>query len=38
MFGRHEALGGQRPADLIQQGRVDEVLKAIDQLAEGVYL
>lgn len=38
VFARHEALGAQRPADLIQQGRIDEVLKAIDQLAEGVYL
>jgi hypothetical protein len=38
IFGRHKALNGERPADLILQGRSDEVLKAIDQLAEGVYV
>lgn len=38
VFGRHKALGDERPADMIQQGRIDEVLRAIDQLAEGVYL
>lgn len=38
VFSRHKALDDERPADLIQQGRTDEVLQAIDQLAEGVYL
>jgi len=38
IFGRHKALGDQRPADLIQQGRSEEVLRAIDQLADGIYL
>ena len=37
IFSRHKVLKDERPADLIQQGRIDEVLKAIDQLAEGVY-
>jgi transcriptional regulator with XRE-family HTH domain len=38
VFGRHKALDDQRPADLIQQGKIDEVLRAIDQLADGAYL
>ena len=38
IFSRHKALDDQRPADLIQQGRTDEVLRAIDQLADSIYL
>jgi uncharacterized protein (DUF2384 family) len=38
VFGRHKALGGQRPADLILEGRTDEVLRTIDQLTDGVYV
>lgn len=38
IFSRHKALNNERPADLIQQGRTDEVIRAIDQLADSVYL
>lgn len=38
MFSRHKLLDGQVPAELIQAGKVDDVLRAIDQLADGVYL
>lgn len=38
LFQRHKALDGQRPADLIQAGRAEDVLRAIEQLADGVYL
>jgi hypothetical protein len=38
VFSRHKAFNGERPADLIQQGRTQEVLRAIDQLIEGAYI
>jgi len=38
LFSRHEQLAGQRPADLIADGRVDEVLAVIDQLRDGAYI
>lgn len=38
IYSRHELLDGKIPADLIQAGRADEVLRAVDQLADGVYL
>lgn len=38
MFSRQKALGGEIPADLIQKGRVDEVLKAVNQLRDGVFV
>jgi transcriptional regulator with XRE-family HTH domain len=38
LFSRHVALGGARPADLIAEGRTDEVLRVVDQLQSGAYL
>ena len=38
LASRQPLLGGQIPAELVQAGKVDEVLHAIDQLADGVYL
>jgi len=35
LFSRHQALDGRRPADLIEEGRIDAVLRAIDQRADG---
>ena len=38
LFSRHQQLKGERPADLIAQGRTDEVLAIIDQLRGGAYI
>lgn len=38
LFSRHEQLEGRRPADLIAEGRVDDVLAVIDQLRDGAYI
>lgn len=38
VLARQPLLDGRTPAELLQAGRVDEVLRAIDQLADGVYL
>lgn len=38
MFSRQKLLGGEVPADLIQKGRVDEVLTAVNQLRDGVFV
>ncbi|MFZ2649234.1 MAG: hypothetical protein WA210_03910 [Burkholderiaceae bacterium] len=38
ILSRQKLLGGQVPAEMIQQNRVDEVLAAISQLRDGVYL
>ena len=38
LFSRHTLLGGRRPADLIAEGRTEEVLALIDQLRDGAYL
>jgi uncharacterized protein (DUF2384 family) len=38
LFSRQRALQGERPADLIQQGRTAEVIGIIDQLRDGVYV
>lgn len=38
LFAPQRLLAGQRPADLIQRGRVDEVLAAISQLKDGAYV
>lgn len=34
----HPQLGGARPYDLINDGRIADVLEAIDRLESGVYL
>jgi uncharacterized protein (DUF2384 family) len=37
LFAPHRLLQGERPADLIQQGRIDEVFVLLDQLRDGAY-
>lgn len=38
LFSRQRLLRDRTPADLIQQGHIDEVLAAVNQLLDGVYL
>ncbi|MBI2727568.1 MAG: hypothetical protein HYX42_15110 [Polaromonas sp.] len=38
IFSRQRLLNGETPAELIQKGRVDEVLSVVHQLRDGVYL
>jgi transcriptional regulator with XRE-family HTH domain len=38
LFSRQRLLQDQTPADLIQQGHIDEVLVAVNQLLDGVHL
>jgi hypothetical protein len=38
LFARQRLLQDQVPAELIQQGRVDEVLAVVNQLLDGVHL
>jgi uncharacterized protein (DUF2384 family) len=38
LFSRHRLLGGDRPADRIQQGRADDVLALIAQLRDGAFV
>ena len=38
IFSRQRILQGGVPAELIQQSRVDEVLTAVNQLREGVFV
>jgi transcriptional regulator with XRE-family HTH domain len=38
LFAPHRLLDGDRPADRIQQGQVDDVLALIAQLREGAYI
>lgn len=38
LFSHHQLLQGRRPADLIAEGRIDEVLALIDQLRDGAYI
>jgi len=38
LFARQRLLQDQIPAELIQQGRVDEVLAAVNRLLDGVHL
>lgn len=38
LYSRQKRLGGAKPAELIQQGKIDAVLAVIDQLRDGVYL
>ena len=37
LYSRHKYFGGVRPADLIQEGRIEEVLEAIQAMAEPSY-
>ena len=38
LFSPHAELAGRRPADLIAEGRTDEVLEIIDRLQSAAYL
>jgi len=38
LFSRQKLLNGEKPAELIQQGRTEEVLAVINQLREGVFI
>ena len=38
IFSRQRLLNGGVPAELIQQGRVDDVLTLVNQLREGVHI
>ncbi len=38
LFSRQKLLGGGIPAELLQQGRTDEVIALVDQMRDGVYL
>ena len=38
LFARQRLLEDHVPAELIQQGRVDEVLASVNQLLDGVHL
>lgn len=38
LFSPHKLLEGRKPADLIQEGKTDEVLAIIHQLRDGAYV
>lgn len=38
LYSRQKLLKGETPAELIQQGRTNEVIAVIDQLREGVFM
>ena len=38
LFSPQKLLNGQKPAELIQQGRIDEVRRLVNQLRDAVYL
>lgn len=38
LFSPHRLLGGDRPADRIQAGKVDDVLALIAQLRDGAFI
>ena len=38
LFSPHRLLQGERPADRIQQGKIEDVLTIIDQLKSGAYV
>jgi uncharacterized protein (DUF2384 family) len=38
LFSQQKLLGGQTPAQLIQQGHVEEVRRVIAQLRDGVFV
>ncbi len=37
LYSRHKYFDGLRPADLIQEGRIEEVLEAIQLMADPTY-
>jgi hypothetical protein len=38
IFSRQKHLGGDSPAELIREGRIDEVRRLVNQLRDAVYL
>jgi hypothetical protein len=38
LFSRQKLLSGNSPASLIQGGKIDEVIEAIERLREGVFI
>ena len=38
LFSHNSALDGRRPADLIAEGKTEDVLTLIDELRDGAYL
>jgi DNA-binding transcriptional regulator YiaG len=38
LFSRQKLLEGERPAELIQSGRAQEVIEVIDRLRDGVFV
>ena len=38
LFARQSLLGNRMPAELIQQGRVDELLDSLNSLLDGAYI
>lgn len=38
IFSRQRLMNGEIPAELIQKGRIDEVLTFVNQLRDGVYI
>lgn len=38
LFSPHRLLGGQRPADRIEEDRIDDVLALVAQLRDGSYV
>lgn len=38
MFSPQKLLGGEKPAELIRGGRIDEVLRLVNQLRDSSYL
>jgi putative toxin-antitoxin system antitoxin component (TIGR02293 family) len=38
LYSPHKRLAGQRPADLIQSGKTEEVLRIIAQLKDGAFV
>lgn len=38
LFSRQKLLGGESPASLIQNGRIDEVMKLVNQVRDAVFM
>lgn len=38
LFSRQKLLGDETPAELIQRGRIEDVVTMVNQLRDGVYL
>jgi len=38
MFSRQRLLDGEKPAELVKQGKIDKVMQLVNQLRDGVYI